>query len=114
MSKIGTGTGTSTTLFTYGNVSFSGFGSGDTSSSETLYVSAKSIDFADGCFGNITAYYGSSSSTLISLTSNTSQTSYSCTVPSGTDLSTISVNVRVDAKDEGATCFLYIYDIKLS
>jgi hypothetical protein len=81
-----------------GHCAWSGFPSITLSADMTLYVIAASQAQNTGPFsGIIQATFGGSTSVLATLTGTTSETTYSLTVPAGTDLSTVLVEAIATA-----------------
>ena len=101
----------------YADIVYGGFGSGLTSGSKTLTVSAALLVSGGGSLGasTITATIGGSSTTMFSASTATALANYTLTVPSGKDLSTITVECTAGPPSSGGSTIvrLNISDIDI-
>ena len=81
---------------TDGSITYSGFPSTTLSAAATLsVVCAVTFTYGTGT-ATVVATIGSTATTLLSATATTAKASYTLTIPSGTDLSTVSVKISTD------------------
>lgn len=99
--KIIIGTDTETYL-TDGSVTYSGFPSTTLTAAATLSINC-SVTFLNATgTAKVVATIGSTSTTLLTATAVTAQTTYTLAIPSGTDLSTVSVTISTDMEEYSA------------
>jgi hypothetical protein len=102
------------TYLTDGSITYKGFPSVTLTAAATLNVAAAATFTSATGTATITATVGSTATTLLSATATTGEATYTLAIPSGTDLSTISVTIATDLQGRSAkeaTIEVLVYEI---